>query len=381
MPPAGSGRDSGAMSEPHGSRAAGSPGDFWTRRPARPQQGGKIAGVAAGVAQRYEVDPVLVRVVLVVLAFYGGSGIALYLLGWLLFPKEGDPGSEPSRSPSAVVLVLVGLLMIPVLLWTLRFPGIFGVVVGVGALYLLHRHRGGPPAPPAPDESSAAESSPHGAPSADPSTVVDDGTAEDEPPGRRWITLATLAAAAAAALVAGLAGAPVPMAVAVALAVLGAGLVLGSFLRGGRPLLLFAVPVGLVALLLGAPGTWFPGAHDDGAGISEHPTTTAELRPDYRTSSGGARLDLSDLNGAAPARTHVDTSTGQVRVLVPRNADVLANCSSASGDVDCLGDNGGREDSPDRSEQVNDPGPDGPGGGSIQLDVRSQTGDVEVTRD
>jgi len=372
------------MSEPHGSRPAGSPGDFWARRPVRPRDGGKIAGVATGVGRRYDVDPVLVRVVLVVLAFYGGSGIALYLLGWLLLPKEGDPDSQRARPPSAVALVVIGLLLLPVLLWTLRFPGVVGVLVGIGALYLLHRHRGGPPAPPGPTESTSAsaESAPH-AESTRPSTAPDEGPEEDEPPAQRWITLATLAAAAVAALLAGLAGAAVPVAVAVALAVLGAGLVLGSFLRGGRTLLIFAVPLGLVALLLAAPGAGFPGMRHRSADsdISQHPVTAAQLRPDYRSSSGDMRLDLTDLPGSAPARTHVDTRTGQVRVLVPRNADVLATCSSGSGDVDCLDENGGNEDSPEHSEQVNDPGPDGPGGGSIRLDVRSQTGDVEVTRD
>jgi hypothetical protein len=216
--------------------------------------------------------------------------------------------------------------------------------------------------------------------SSEPGTAAED----DEPPARRWITPATLAAAAFAALVAGLAGVPVPAALAVALAVLGAGLVLGSFLRGGRALLLFAIPVALIALVLGTHGTWarLPGVeHDGGADISERPTAVDQLRPGYWSNSGDVRLDLSGLPGGAAARTNITTGSGQIQVVVPRDADVLANCSSTSGDVECLGDNGGHAGSAHRSERVVDTGPDGPGGGSVQLDVRSRAGDVEVTRE
>lgn len=381
------------------SSTSGSLGDFWAGRPVRPQQGGKVAGVAAGIGRRYDVDPVLVRVVLVVLACYGGSGIVLYLLGWLLLPKEGAPEAQRTQPPSTTVLVLLGVLVAAVLLWTLRFPGWFGIAAGIGALYLLHRHRGdaGPHGESRPDDAesdtkstvaSAAVSSEGGSTEAG---STEGGSSEsglaaeaDEPPARRWITLTTLAAAALAALVAGLAGVPVPAALAVALAVLGAGLVLGSFLRGGRALLLFAIPVGLIALVLGTHTSWarLPGTeHDSGADISQRPTAVDQLRPDYRSDSGDVHLDLSGLPGGAPARTNVTTGSGRIHVVVPRGADVLANCSSTSGDVECLGDNGGNAGSAHRSERVVDTGPDGPGGGSVQLDVRSRTGDVEVTRE
>ena len=47
-----------------------------------------LAGVAAGVADYFDVDPTLVRIGFVVLAFLGGLAVPLYLAGWLLIPDE-----------------------------------------------------------------------------------------------------------------------------------------------------------------------------------------------------------------------------------------------------------------------------------------------------
>lgn len=47
----------------------------------------KIAGVAAGLAAYFGIDPLLVRVAFVVLFFFGGSGLFVYILLWILVPK------------------------------------------------------------------------------------------------------------------------------------------------------------------------------------------------------------------------------------------------------------------------------------------------------
>ena len=49
-----------------------------------------LAGVAAGVARSLGVDPVIVRIALLVLALAGGAGVPLYLAGWLLIPDEAS---------------------------------------------------------------------------------------------------------------------------------------------------------------------------------------------------------------------------------------------------------------------------------------------------
>jgi phage shock protein PspC (stress-responsive transcriptional regulator) len=56
-----------------------------------------IAGVAAGIAEFFDVDVTIVRIVIAVLTVFGGSGIALYIAGWLLMPNEGTDRSIANR--------------------------------------------------------------------------------------------------------------------------------------------------------------------------------------------------------------------------------------------------------------------------------------------
>lgn len=59
----------------------------------RTHEGRLIAGVCAGVGRFLGVDANIVRLGLAVFTLFGGAGIALYALGWLLMPDEGAPKS------------------------------------------------------------------------------------------------------------------------------------------------------------------------------------------------------------------------------------------------------------------------------------------------
>jgi phage shock protein PspC (stress-responsive transcriptional regulator) len=48
-----------------------------------------LAGVAVGLADYFDVDPTIVRIGFVALAFLGGLAVPLYVAGWLLIPEEG----------------------------------------------------------------------------------------------------------------------------------------------------------------------------------------------------------------------------------------------------------------------------------------------------
>ncbi len=48
-----------------------------------------LAGVAAGLAEYFDLDPTVVRIGFVVLSLMGGLAVPLYLAGWLLMPDEG----------------------------------------------------------------------------------------------------------------------------------------------------------------------------------------------------------------------------------------------------------------------------------------------------
>jgi phage shock protein PspC (stress-responsive transcriptional regulator) len=52
-----------------------------------------LGGVAAGAADFFDVDPTLVRIGFVVLAFLGGLAVPLYVAGWLLIPDEDSDTS------------------------------------------------------------------------------------------------------------------------------------------------------------------------------------------------------------------------------------------------------------------------------------------------
>ena len=49
-----------------------------------------IAGVAAGVAEYFNLDPALVRLVFVLLFLAGGPGLLLYIVLWIVMPEAGS---------------------------------------------------------------------------------------------------------------------------------------------------------------------------------------------------------------------------------------------------------------------------------------------------
>ena len=48
----------------------------------------KIGGVCGGIAEYFEIDPLLVRIGFLFLVFGMGTGLLLYILLWLLAPKR-----------------------------------------------------------------------------------------------------------------------------------------------------------------------------------------------------------------------------------------------------------------------------------------------------
>ncbi|MGV9792126.1 PspC domain-containing protein [Gordonia sp. NPDC003422] len=71
--------------------------DLWATRPVRPDDPRTIAGVCSGIAARYRVDPTLVKVAFVVAAFFGGSGLLLYLAAWIAMPGAAKARAAAAR--------------------------------------------------------------------------------------------------------------------------------------------------------------------------------------------------------------------------------------------------------------------------------------------
>ena len=46
-----------------------------------------VAGVAGGLAEYFNIDPVIVRVLFVITVFVGGGGILAYIILWIVLPE------------------------------------------------------------------------------------------------------------------------------------------------------------------------------------------------------------------------------------------------------------------------------------------------------
>ena len=47
-----------------------------------------IAGVCGGIAEYLNVDPVIIRLLWVLFTLAGGAGIILYIIAWLIIPRN-----------------------------------------------------------------------------------------------------------------------------------------------------------------------------------------------------------------------------------------------------------------------------------------------------
>lgn len=54
-----------------------------------------IAGLCGGFGEYFDVDPLFIRIIFIILTAWGGLGIILYILGVILIPK--NPNQTPSK--------------------------------------------------------------------------------------------------------------------------------------------------------------------------------------------------------------------------------------------------------------------------------------------
>jgi signal transduction histidine kinase/phage shock protein PspC (stress-responsive transcriptional regulator) len=116
-----------------------------------------VGGVAGGLAARTGIDATVIRVVFLVLSAAGGTGFSLYMLGWVLIPREGDPVSIGRRAMTdrhalapalAFVTALIGILLtLQALGLTVAANLIWPTSLGLAGLVIVWRNA-------APDEKS-----------------------------------------------------------------------------------------------------------------------------------------------------------------------------------------------------------------------------------
>jgi phage shock protein PspC (stress-responsive transcriptional regulator) len=61
-----------------------------TRKLQRSTSNKMIAGVCAGIGKYFNLDPTIIRVLYVLMVFFAGFGILLYLILWLVIPSESQ---------------------------------------------------------------------------------------------------------------------------------------------------------------------------------------------------------------------------------------------------------------------------------------------------
>jgi phage shock protein C len=54
----------------------------------RPREGRKIAGVCAGLAEYFDLDVTLIRMVWLIVVIFAGAGLIAYVIGWIVMPEE-----------------------------------------------------------------------------------------------------------------------------------------------------------------------------------------------------------------------------------------------------------------------------------------------------
>jgi signal transduction histidine kinase len=133
----------------------------------RDSERGLILGVAAGIARRLRIDPVIVRVAFAATTVAGGAGLVLYLLAWALMPAEGSAKAPleriVARRDTWLVVVGMACLAVAALLllrkWGLWFSDqfVWPVLLVTAGGALIWRQSKLPPdeAPPAPRAPSA----------------------------------------------------------------------------------------------------------------------------------------------------------------------------------------------------------------------------------
>jgi phage shock protein PspC (stress-responsive transcriptional regulator) len=90
------------------------------KRLERPNDGGILAGVSAGLGRYFDITPTVFRLAFVVLALLGGAGILIYIAAALVMPREGEDQSFAERALAQRRehpwrLVALGLIAIAIL--------------------------------------------------------------------------------------------------------------------------------------------------------------------------------------------------------------------------------------------------------------------------
>jgi phage shock protein C len=93
----------GAKQPVTGAAAAYAPDCAPKKRLVRSTNDKKIAGVAAGLADYFDLDPTIIRLVWLLAALFAGTGVLAYIILWIALPPGPTGVATTSSAPSAPV--------------------------------------------------------------------------------------------------------------------------------------------------------------------------------------------------------------------------------------------------------------------------------------
>ena len=386
-----------------------------------------IAGVAGGLGRHFDIDPTVVRVLLVVLTLFGGAGAVLYGAVWLFVPEDGQDRAPVDVPPDVRRVVLVVAAAVAAMIvfgtpfigdsWGFGFPFPF-VIVGVIALVLYltrdqWRSSGSTSEPPppwgTPPPPSTSQEGTRTMPATDTTSPTQQApTPTYTPPGQRppawmpppgpgyvppprprrtglvlfWPTLALIAIGLGTLGIVDVNASVDPSAyVALALAITTVMLLVGAFV--GRPGGLIALGiVGSIALgvtsAVEASTDWETG----GETMTVAPRSAIAVEDVYTVPNGQLSLDLTGVRDLArlDGRTiDLHLNAGEIDVTLPRglNAVVDANMHLA-GDISVDGAHRGGFDQSLTRTLTGSTDPNAP---TITLDLDARVGQITVQQD
>ncbi|MFJ4836294.1 PspC domain-containing protein [Streptomyces sp. NPDC088747] len=413
------------------------------RRFRRDRRHKMLGGVCAGLGRQCDMDPVIFRIVLAVLAATGGIGLIFYGFAWLFVPHDDDGENEVRKlltgrvDGQALTAVLFALVGCGVFLSMLNNGGVLAFAVVLALLLagagFWSQQRGAPDPDPlaaqavadAPPEAQAPPV-PASYPSWWRDPIVKDGShvggtgylwgpreARDrdvaaslniargtsrpdirlsqrpKPPGPRWIGgRVFLLALLAGGLGTGLTweehtlGTSLQTGLACALIVFGLGITVSAFLgrTGAGAIFLAVITAGLLAASAALPKD-----------ITTHwvrtewaPAAVKDVQDSYDLGTGVGTLDLTglDLAKGQTVSTNAEVGAGQLKVIVPKDATVVLTVDVGVGDIKLPGDDQKDLDvQPGRHQSVTlSPPTTDKTGGTIDLDLQVGVGQAEVTR-
>jgi len=307
-----------------------------------------LGGVASGLADYFNVDPLLVRIGFVGLMVFNGLGLGLYLLAWLLVPTDTDNQSVVQRVFGRIgaggVLVL-GLIALALILFFnipsrvvpldgggpggVEFAVIALIVIAIGAL-LFRRTE--------PNAAVATETSTVDAVSAPaPPPVVARRPSRPPSPLGWYVFGAMLIGLGLLAMATVVTGTSVDLAryFGLALTIIGTGLLIGTWIGHARLMILIGfllLPFAIAASLIDVP---FEGGFGS---LDVRPASVDDLDAEYRLAGGQIYLDLSRIEDEGePIDVDASVAMGDLLVVLPEGASAELDTSVGAGSLLVLG--------------------------------------------